>query len=128
MSEKKKCVIGYKTGVTDFGHVYGVLFSKLDECCKEFERWFNETGNAKVTDFSHMGAAPYNERNGVNFVTRGGDLQIELRVTNPLKIGTMRFCPWCGAEIEIKEILVVTLKQKQKQVADGYEEIDPWEK
>lgn len=123
MPEKKKCIVGYKTGVNERGFVYGIVFSKLDVCCDEFEQWFYSTGNTKVDNFNSSGA-PYSERNGFNFVTRGEKLEIELRVTNPLRTGTILFCPFCQAEIEIKEVEVVTLKPKHKQVFDGYEEVD----
>ncbi len=123
MPKKKKCVVGYKTAVMGNGWVYGQVFSKLDACCKEFEEWFKKTGNTKSTDFNSPGGAPYDEQNGFNFVTRGKNLEVELRLTDPFKVGTVKFCHSCGAKIEIKEVARVALKPRQKQVSDGYEEI-----
>lgn len=124
MPKNKKCVVGYKTATMENGHIFGHRFAQLDACCDEFKQWFNSTGNAKVDNFNGIEGAPFNEKNGLNFVTRGGNLEIELRVTNPFKTGKVNYCHACGAEIEIKEVVVVTLKRKEKQVFDGYEECD----
>lgn len=124
MPNNKKCVVGYKTAVMENGRIYGHCFSKLYACCDEFRQWFNSTGNAKVDNFNSADGAPFGERNGINLVTRGGELQIELRVTNPVKNGIMKFCHSCGAKIEIKEIESVTLKLRFKAEPDGFEEID----
>ncbi len=122
MSQRKKCVVGYKTALTESGHVYGHVFSKLDECCEEFGQWFLRTGNTKVDNFNAGDGAPYNEKNGFNFVTRGGNLEMELRLGDPFKTGVMKFCFSCGAEIEIKETAKVTLQPKHHKVFAGYEE------
>ena len=106
------------------GWVHGQVFSKLDACCDEFRQWFHSTGNTKIDNFNARDGAPYNDKNGFNFVVRGENLLMELRIDNPLKTGAIKFCHSCGAEIEIKQMAVVTLKSRQKQIADGYEEVE----
>lgn len=126
-NKEKICVVGYKTGVNERGYVHGHIFSELNECCDEFRRWFHSTGNHKVPTFNKSHAPHDDEKNGVNFVTRGGELQIELRLSESEndscpKVNQVRFCPFCGAKIEIKETRTVRLVPKYRSVFDGYQE------
>ena len=121
------CVVGYKTGVSENAHVYGHTLSALKECCNEFRMWFNNTGNCKIPNFNGEHAPYDDEKNGFNFVTSGGKLQIELQLSRDKDdrtptVSRVRFCPFCGAKIEVKETSVVRLKSKYKNVFAGYEE------
>ena len=121
---KKICHVGYVAGTMENGHSYGIRFDRLTPCCQEFRRWFNETGNVKIRNFDVTDAAPYGDRPGFNFVTRGQELLIELLTENPTKTGRVNFCPFCSAKIEVEKTGTVTLRQKTRQVPDGLEEVE----
>ncbi|MBI4158215.1 MAG: hypothetical protein HY505_01145 [Candidatus Yanofskybacteria bacterium] len=134
---EKRCVVGYKrAAVEGSGHTYGEVFDKLDACCHEFRRWFEDTGNYKTTSFNHPENPSQRLDNGFCFETRGSMLTLVLRAhtePNPkfceiVPADKINFCPFCGAEVEVKCTKSVTLKPRTKEVFDGYDEEVIWEK
>ncbi len=118
MPQTKVCKIEYATGCYTQGIVYGNRFDKLAECCAEFGRWWNSTGNTKRTSFNTM----YEDEDGFNFTTRGGELKLCLRMSG--REGEIKFCPFCGAKVEVIQTKVVQLRKRLKQVPDGFDETD----
>ncbi len=116
MPQPKVCKIEYATGCYTQGIVYGNRFDKLTECCTEFGRWWNNTGNTKCTSFNAM----CEDKDGFNFATRGGELKLCLRMGG--NEGEIKSCPFCGAKVEVIQTKMVQLKERLKQVPDGFDE------
>jgi len=121
MGKKEKiCMVGYKTGISN-ACVHGHTFSELKECCTRFRIWFFETGNVKVPIFNGS-YAPYNDKkNGINLAIRRGELHVELRLSRGKddctpKVDRVRFCPFCGIKIAVKETCIVRLTPKNKNI------------
>ena|SRR3989338_8273483 len=115
---EKTCVVGYRTGVTEDGTIYGKKFSsRLGLCCDEFSRWFYNTGNHKNVDWNELGL---NFKNGLNLIFRhySESIFISLSVNN--EVNEIHFCPFCGAKIEFKEIDRVKLIPNGKFVPAGF--------
>jgi hypothetical protein len=123
----EKCLIGYKRGIIDKSTlVIGDIFDKIVPCCDKFNRWFDSTGPRKRVTFNQP--APQ-DMNGLNLAMRGGSLKLIFRLELSLRIlmtDEMKFCPFCGAEIEVKCTKSVTLKEKTKEIFDGYDEEITW--
>lgn len=117
MLQPKVCKIEYVTGCYTQGIVYGNRFDKLIECCTEFKRWFNDTGNTKCASFN---AGRNEDEDGFNFTTRGGELKLCLRIRG--KETEIKFCPFCGAKVEVIQTKMVQLEERLKQVPDGFNE------
>jgi len=123
----RKCVVGYKRGIRKGStHVYGEIFDKLEPCCDSFRKWFESTGATKINSFSQ----PYTrEKDGLNLVTRGHKQTLVMRLEVSHNIAfenELRFCPFCGSEIEVKCTKSVTLIPRKKEVPDGYDEEVYW--
>ena len=121
----EKHIVGYANGFTSGGLCYGERFDRLENACEKFEKWFIHTGNTKYRSFNNHS---HEERNGINLTCRGG-ISLVLRLADKRSIDEdhLKFCPFCGSEIELKCTKSVELKNKMKQVTDGYEEIVKWE-
>lgn len=117
MLQPKVCKIEYVTGCYTQGIVYGNRFDKLIECCTEFKRWFNGTGNTKCTSFN---GGRNEDKDGFNFATRGGELKLYLRARGIES--EIKFCPFCGAKVEVIQTKMVKLKERLKQVPEGFDE------
>lgn len=115
----KVCKIEYATGSLANGIIYGDRFDKLSECCLHFGRWFNNTGNIKCTSFNKRRNG---DKDGFNFAARGGELKLCLRIGG--NEGEIRFCPFCGAKVEVTQTKIIHLKERSKQVPDGFDETD----
>jgi hypothetical protein len=113
-SQKPVCVVYYKKGWLDSGTLYGEAFDRLDACCGSFKDTFHRTGNTKSRTFGTGDL--YTEGNGLNFVVRG---KLDLFLCGE----AVKFCPWCGASVEVKCSRDVTLRQKTREVPDGFEEV-----
>lgn len=117
MTQSNKCVIYYKKGWLNSRTCYGHQFDKLQECCVTFKDVFFNTGNEKSDDWDKNGL--YNSQpSGLNFLSRGGELKLFLCGES------VGFCPWCGSSVEIKQSKNVTLKERNKKVRDGFEEVE----
>ena len=116
MAQDKKCVVYYKKGWINSRMCYGNQFDKLQECCVTFRNVFGGTGNEKSNVWGKGNL--YDSKPGLNFVVRGGELKLLLCGE------VVSFCPWCGADIEIKQSKNVTLSHKTKEVPDGLEETE----
>jgi hypothetical protein len=115
-----KCLVGYKTQILG-GMVYGEAFCELRPCCSQFKVWFNDARARKGFDDSL-----HRSVNGINLTASGGDIYVALRLAEGDGLfmeDKMRFCPFCGAEIEVKRTRTVELRERLKQVHDGYDEI-----
>lgn len=118
----KKHIVGYTHGSLG-GHSYGERFDRLENSCEKFEAWFIHTGNTKYTSFNRRSPE---DRPGINLTQRGG-ISLVLRLEDPehrerITDDHIRFCPFCGAEVELKCTKSVELKRKKKEVDDGYTE------
>jgi hypothetical protein len=121
---KRICVVGYKIGVMEKnGWIYGKVFDRLGSCCQKFNYWFFHTGNTKTEEFGKANCAPFGDKDGINLVTRGNRMLIELRASNPLRLEEIKSCPFCGAEIVVRQTKRVLLREKYRQEPDGYEEV-----
>ena len=119
--QEKKCVIYYKKGwvkvwfdQVEARQLKGEKFDRLESCCEVFEGAFLKTGNTKNTswDISTL----FDEKPGLCFLKKGSVLGLFLF---GLSVG---FCFSCGAKIQLKKSREVMIKDKMKQVKDGYEE------
>jgi hypothetical protein len=116
--QPRKCVIGYITGI--LGSIrYGERFDSLTPCCDEFKRWFVNTGNQKPGSFNITRG---DDDDGLNFGTRGGELRLYLRAKGHESV--VNYCHSCGARVEIVKIKTVGLREKKREVSDGYEEVE----
>lgn len=118
--EQRLCKIGLKSGNLPSGHHYGCIFDDIESCCDEFKNWFLDTGNRKRTSFDLARDA---EKDGFNLTIRGCQDVVVIKTISPAREDRLRYCPFCGAEIEIKVTKVVELRDKFKEVRDGYEEV-----
>lgn len=125
MAKKEKCLIGYKVATIN-GRLYGHVFDQLISCCTKFRRWFENTGSSKISSFNHPRER---ERNGFNLVYRVVHFKLVIRI-DPISSGSglledeMRFCPFCGAEVEVRCTKSVVLTKRMKEVFDCYEEVE----
>ncbi len=115
MPQPKVCKIEYASGFIR-GIVFGNRFDKLTECCLWFGRWFNSTGNTKCTSFS----GGYEDKDGFNLTTRGGELKLCLRARGIES--EIKFCPFCGATVWLIQTKIVQVERRFKQVPSGYNE------
>lgn len=113
---EKKCTIYYKVGWINARMRKGERFDKLDACCKVFNDFFFSTGNRKNCSWNED--TVFDEAPGLNFLFRGGELNV---FVCGIKV---KFCLSCGCAIEIKKSRDVAVRQKMKEVSDGYEETD----
>jgi len=81
-----------------------------------FKNIFFNTGNEKSSIWG-KGNLYDSKPNGLNFVVNGGKLRLLLWGA------FVHFCPWCGASVEIRMTKNVTLKERTKEVRDGFEEV-----
>jgi len=102
---KVRCLVGYTTELFGRGVVYNRKFSELKSCCNEFECVFVPTIGRGVWDGIILS------------ITEGGVVLLFDRMYS------IKFCPFCGAEVEVKETKAVKMKPKYKQVQvqDGFE-------
>ena len=117
MAQDKKCVVCYKKGWINGRMCYGDQFDELRECCVMFKNIFFNTGNEKSNIWG-KGNLYDSKQGGLNFVVLGGRLRL-------LLCGAfVSFCPWCGASVEVRMTKNVTLKERTKEIRDGFEEIE----
>lgn len=116
-NKRSKCTIGYKIGVTSNGFIYGMRFFNLIECCAVFPIRFNNTGNTKTANFTNS-----NEKSGFNLVSQGGSLKLILKIDGGWTEHEIKFCPFCGAEVELVEASRVRLTSIAKTEHDHYKE------
>lgn len=118
MSNNKKCIVGYTTQVYGSGRVHGHRFCKLKTCCETFAARFNETLFKKASQGFSSDVV-----SGINFESRGGEMEVLLSFSGLIPSeNEMKFCPFCGATIEVKQAKVVELKDSFKKVRNGYKE------
>ena len=121
-SKTKKCVVYYKKGWRPDAQFAGEKFDQLNTCCATFEETFYQTGNTKNTSWDQSNL--FDEKPGLNFLKKEGVLNIFF-CGKPIQ-----FCPWCSCAVEVQKSREVTVKQKTKEVPDGYEEavlVEGWD-
>jgi hypothetical protein len=111
----KSCVVLYKKGWMG-GILFGERFDHLQGCCISFGQAFFNTGNQKSGSWGQGNL--YDSKPGLNLIVRGGALKLSLCGED------VHFCPWCGSTVEVKKSKDVILKQKTKEVPDGFDEIE----
>ncbi len=121
MSDNKqsKCIVYYKVGISGSGTIYGIRFYDLVKCCAAFSIWFHRTGNSKSTNFNFIDS---DKKSGFNLVSRGGSLRLVLKQDESALENEIKFCSFCGAEVELVEARRVKLVSISEQVHAFWQE------
>ncbi|MEK7629811.1 MAG: hypothetical protein AAB432_00300 [Patescibacteria group bacterium] len=111
--EKKKCIVGYRKVWANETTFYGLKpdYDETKPCCVDFENIYNSHRSRPNSDDI------YDSGSGIKLV-QDGELKLLLNGSREVK-----FCPFCGAEIEVKQTSEVIRKQVKKLVHDYYEEV-----
>jgi hypothetical protein len=113
----KKCVIGYKTAIRN-GKIFSQSFYELKPCCQTFSLWFNQGLARKKQSFPET-------PDGMNLKLGWENKTVILHLNTSASTfieDEVKFCPFCGAKIEIKEAIKVRLIERFKRISDGYDE------
>ena len=114
---KKKCVVGYASVfMKGSGFVHGRRpdYDRTEPCCDAFNHAYGQNR------FLEKPNDVFQSRPGLKLLVRGGELRLTLNLDG--YGDTMKFCPYCGSEIEVRQTSKVVLTPKTAVVPDGYTE------
>ncbi|MEK7465760.1 MAG: hypothetical protein AAB631_03235 [Patescibacteria group bacterium] len=111
--EKKKCVVGFRKIWASPETVWGKRpdYEQTKSCCAAFDALYRDRCFGPNPDDVFYGGP------GIQLLVRG---ELGLYLNGRVEV---RFCPFCGAEAEIKQTSEVIRKRRKKLIDDGYDEV-----
>lgn len=128
---RKACIISYERAIKEDGSFHGCALLRLEECCNVFKRWILGCSfGTTYVSFNDNLPIRNSPEDGLRLVLRREAIEVELRTLSfgagwpvPYTENRVRYCPFCGAKIELQETRAVMLKPKYRIVPNKYEKI-----